>query len=93
MDSIARPTTLEDIESLDKDILVPADVAEYLGVKQHSINCASKAGTLPWAYQMGSRTLIPKQAFVQWHRTGAVVRRSKSLLYSEDNPQSENYAT
>lgn len=70
MDSNGRPDTLEEIEALEKNTLCPADVAPFLKVSQYSINCASKAGTLPWAYQMGTKTIIPKDAFVYCHKYG-----------------------
>lgn len=70
MDSKGRPTTLEEIEALPSDTLRPCDVAAYLHTDQYSVNCASKAGLLPWAYQLGSRTIIPKEAFIHFHKYG-----------------------
>jgi len=68
-----KPETLEEIEAIPKNTLTPADVCGYLGVTQYSVNLASKAGTLPYAYQMGSRTIIPKDAFVFFHRYGNAI--------------------
>ena len=64
------PTTLEEIEALPKNILCPEDVCGYLECDKYSINCASKAGQLPFAYQKGTRTVIPKEAFLNYHRYG-----------------------
>ena len=66
--------SLEDIEALPKNTLTPADVAGYLGMNPYNINCACKAGTVPWAFQVKSRTVISKSAFVHWMRYGAVVK-------------------
>ena len=74
MNSKGQPTTLSEIEALDKNTLTPTDVAAYLRVNPYSINCACKAGTLPWAYQMGSNTIIPREAFVRYHKYGSAVR-------------------
>ena len=62
-----KPNTLEEIEAIPKNVLIPEDVAAFLGVDKYSINLASKAGTLPWAYTMGSRCFIPKDAFCNFH--------------------------
>jgi len=69
------PITLEDIENLPKEVLNPADVAGYLKMSQQSINCAATAGQLPWAYKANSRTIIPKRAFVHYHRYGQVMAK------------------
>jgi excisionase family DNA binding protein len=63
--------TLTEIEALGKNILTPSDVAAYLDMSQYTINLACKAGQLPWAYMVGTRCKIPKEAFVNWHRYGS----------------------
>jgi hypothetical protein len=74
VDYKGAPTSLEEIENLDRDLLRPEDVAAYLHTGQYTINCASKAGLLPWAYNLGKRTVIPKEAFIHYHRYGAVIK-------------------
>jgi len=81
MNENGQPTTLAEIEALPKNRLTPDDVFVYLGCNRQNINLASKAGTLPWAYQMGSRTIIPKEAFVNYHRYGRM-QSIKSGIYS-----------
>lgn len=70
-------TTLQEIEALEKDILVPTDVAGYLGCEAHSINRAAKdaPGLLGFPVTvMGSRVRIPKDGFVRWAK-GLEVKR------------------
>ena len=69
--------TLKEIEQIDKEMLIPADVATFLGCGTHNINCACKAGTLPWAYMVGTRCKIPKEAFVHYHRYGAALNEMR----------------
>jgi len=66
------PTTLEEIEALNADVLYPWQITKYLNANEDTINCAAKAGLLPWAYKLGSRTVIPKKAFINYHRYGQV---------------------
>jgi len=70
MNAKGQATTLTEIEAIEKNMLTPADVCAFLGVDKFSINCASKNGTLPWAIQMGSRTIISKEAFLHWSKYG-----------------------
>ena len=64
------PATLEEIEAIDDDVLSPWQVVKYLKSNEQTINCAAKAGLLPWAYKLGTRTIIPKKAFVNYHKYG-----------------------
>lgn len=59
--------TLEEIEALPKEMLVPADVAPYIGCSPYSINVAAKKGTkFPFpVILMGSRVRIPKIPFIK----------------------------
>ena len=64
-------TTLQEIEALDKEMLIPADVAGYLGCDPYSINVAAKQtpGLLGFpTIVMGSRVRIPKEGFVRFCR-------------------------
>lgn len=63
--------TLEEIEACPKTMLVPTDVAGYLGCEAHSINRAAKdaPGLLGFPIiVMGSRVRIPKDGFVRFCR-------------------------
>ena len=66
------PTTLEEIEALEQDVLYPWQIIKYLNTVEATVNCSAKAGTLPWAYKLGKRTVIPKRAFVNYHKFGQV---------------------
>ena len=61
--------TLAEIEQCPKNILVPAQVAEYLNCDPHYIRL--QARNKPWLLGfpvsvVGNRTKIPKAAFVAW---------------------------
>jgi hypothetical protein len=59
---------LDRIEALDKEMLVPTDVAKYLGCCPYSINVATRDGKNPFPFpviRMGSRVRIPKIPFVK----------------------------
>lgn len=60
--------TLNDIEKLDKEILVPTDVAPILGCTPYTINVATRDGSNPFPFpiiRIGTRVRIPKQAFLK----------------------------
>lgn len=59
--------TLEEIEALPKEMLVPTDIASYLGCNPYSINVAIKKGAkFPFpVILMGSRVRIPKTPFIK----------------------------
>lgn len=59
--------TLAEIEALPKEMLVPADVAPYLGCNPYSINVAVKNGReFPFpVIHIGNRVLIPKIPFIK----------------------------
>lgn len=59
---------LERIEALDKSMLVPSDVAKYLGCSAYTINIATRDGKNPFPFpviRMGSRVRIPKEPFLK----------------------------
>ena len=63
--------TLQEIENCGKNMLVPTDVAEYLGCEPHSINRAAKdaPGLLGFpVIVMGNRVRIPREGFVRYMR-------------------------
>lgn len=60
--------TLEDLEMLDKEMLVPSDVAPILGCSPYTINVATKDGRNPFPFpiiRMGTRVRIPKRPFIK----------------------------
>lgn len=60
--------TLEDIEKLDKEVLIPSDIAPILGCAPYAINVATKGGKNPFPFpviHMGNRVKIPKRAFIK----------------------------
>lgn len=65
---MATKVTLEQIEALDKDMLVPADIAPYLGCNPYAINVATQDGSNPFPFpiiRLGTRVRIPKIPFVK----------------------------
>lgn len=63
--------TLEEIEACQKTMLVPTDVAGYLGCEAYSINRAAKdaPGLLGFPVMVaGTRVRIPKEGFLRWAR-------------------------
>ena len=68
-----KPKTLEEIEALPKDMLIPSDIAGYLGCSPYTINVATKDGKNPFPFpiiRMGTRVRIPKKPFVKMMRGG-----------------------
>lgn len=59
---------LERIAALDKEMLVPTDIAKYLGCSPYTINVATEDGRNPFPFpviRMGRRVRIPKQPFLK----------------------------
>ena len=59
---------LDRIAALDKAMLVPADVAKYLGCSAYTINVATQNGRNPFPFpviRMGRRVRIPKIPFIK----------------------------
>lgn len=60
--------TLSDIEALEKEMLIPADIAPILGCHPYSVNVATQGGENPFPFpiiRLGRRVLIPKQPFLK----------------------------
>lgn len=59
---------LDRIAALDKEMLVPTDIAKYLGCSPYAINVATKDGRNPFPFpviRMGTRVRIPKRPFLK----------------------------
>ena len=60
--------TLEDLEKLEKEMLIPTDIAPILGCSPYAINVATKDGKNPFPFpviRMGTRVRIPKRPFIK----------------------------
>lgn len=65
--------TLADIEKIDKDFLIPADIAGVLGCDKYSINKQAQADASKLGFPvivLGNRVKIPKQAFIKFCKEG-----------------------
>ena len=61
--------TLNEIENCGKDMLIPADVAGYLGCHPHSINVTARQAPELLGFPVtliGRRVRIPREGFVRW---------------------------
>ena len=59
---------LDRIEKLEKEMLVPKDVAKYLGCSAYTINIATEDGKNPFPFpviRLGRRVKIPKMPFIK----------------------------
>ena len=71
-----RFKTLEEIEALLKEMLVPTDVAGYLECDPYKINVQAQKAPDKLGFPVcvqGSRVKIPKAAFLFWARHGRPV--------------------
>ena len=60
--------TLEELEKLDKEFLIPAEVAPLLGCNPYAINVAVRDGENPFPFpviKLGRRVKIPKRPFIR----------------------------
>ena len=60
--------TLEEIEALPKEMLIPTDIAHILGCNPYTINICARDGKNPFPFpiiRMGTRVRIPKKPFVK----------------------------
>ena len=60
--------TLDEVERLDKEMLVPTDVAQVLGCSPYTINVATRDGKNPFPFpviRLGTRVRIPKAPFLK----------------------------
>lgn len=60
--------TLDELEKLPKEMLVPTDIAPILGCNPYAINVATRDGKNPFPFpviRMGTRVKIPKMPFIK----------------------------
>lgn len=63
--------TLEEIEACGKPMLIPSDIADYIGSDAHSIRLQARANAAALGFPVilvGNRTLIPREGFVRFCR-------------------------
>lgn len=61
--------TLDDIRKIDREFLIPAQVAEVLGCDPQDIRVAARMAPERLGFPVcvvGSRTKIPRRAFIAW---------------------------
>ena len=78
--------TLEEIEALPKEMLIPADVAAYLGCSPYAINVLTRNGENPFPFpviRIGNRVKIPKIAFVRAMRGELHNRETEKNVLAE----------
>lgn len=60
--------TLDQLEAMDKEMLVPTDIAPILGCRPYAINVATQDGKNPFPFpiiRIGTRVRIPKRPFIK----------------------------
>lgn len=75
-----RPTTLEEIEALPKEMLVPADISGYIGCSPYTINVCTRNGENPFPFpiiRLGTRVKIPKIPFLKSMRGEAIYKKGE----------------
>lgn len=63
--------TLQEIENCGKDMLIPADIADYIGADPQSIRLQARANAAALGFPViviGNRTIIPREGFVRYCR-------------------------
>ena len=69
---------LADIEKIDKEFLIPSDVAKCIGCNQYLINVQARENPALLGFPViviGSRVKIPKEGFIRFCR-GEVLKLS-----------------
>lgn len=72
-------TKLEELEKIDREFLIPKDIAPILGVNPYNINVQAKQDVKMGVNSLGfpvivigTRVKIPKRAFIRYIREGNV---------------------
>lgn len=64
---------IEDVEAINKEFLIPEDVAPFLGCDKYSINVQAQSNPDKLGFPVvvqGSRVRIPKDGFIFWYKYG-----------------------
>lgn len=62
--------TLDELKALDKPMLAPTDVAQFMRCEAYSITLQARANPEKLGFPVcviGTRTKIPKDAFIRWY--------------------------
>lgn len=73
---------LSEIEKLDKDMLVPEDIADILGCHPYSINVQAKKDQSKLGFPVsvvGTRVKIPRLAFINFMKGGKAEDRKGTV--------------
>lgn len=63
--------TIRELEQMEKEMLIPADIAPILGCATYTVNVAAHQGMLPFPHIiLGRRVKIPRGPFIEWMKTG-----------------------
>ena len=79
---MSRPKTLEEIEALPKEMLIPSDIAGYLGCAPYAINVRAQNNSNPFPFPVivvGRRVIIPKIPFIKVMRGEIIQQKEKNL--------------
>ena len=66
------PTTLEEVGNVEGEVLYPWHIVKILKTTENTLNCAAKAGNLPYGHVIEGRTVIFKRAFLHYCLYGQV---------------------
>ena len=68
--------TLDDLEKMDREYLLPAEVAELLRLNAQCLRIRMRGGEnfgFPIIRASETRVIIPRRAFIRWLRDGGTV--------------------
>lgn len=76
---------MDEIKRSGKDFLIPTDIAGILGVNPHAIRIGAANGTLRFPYiRLGTRTKIPRIAFIKWMEGDMHYEASQQTVQARD---------
>ena len=84
-----RAATLEEIAALDKEMLVPTDIAGFLRCQPYAINVLTRDGKNPFPFpviRIGNRVKIPKRLFIAAMRGESTVSCKPERKGEDDYP-------
>lgn len=71
-----QTATLEDIEKIPKEFLIPSDVAPFIGCDKYAINVQAQDDTDKLGFPVvvtGTRVRIPKAGFIFFYKFGKAI--------------------